>query len=112
MNEFLDRMSEVLEEPVTPETRFRELAGYSSLKGFGLLVALENDWWRLRTTSAVRWTSPSSCPWRRSATSPPPPAGPFDPALETLRWLRSWGEIWYNSRINQPTKKESRKWAR
>ncbi len=46
MNEFLDRMSEVLEEPVTPETRFRELAGYSSLKGFGLLVALENDFGR------------------------------------------------------------------
>ena len=47
MNEFLDRMSEVLEEPVTPETRFRELAGYSSLKGFGLLVALENDFGRV-----------------------------------------------------------------
>lgn len=42
MNEFLDRVSEVLEEPVTEETRFRELAGYSSLKGFGLMVVLEN----------------------------------------------------------------------
>lgn len=44
MNEFLDRISEVLEEPVTPDTRFRELAGYSSLKGFGLMVVLENDY--------------------------------------------------------------------
>ena len=46
MNEFLDRVSEVLEEPVTAETRFRELAGYSSLKGFGLMVVLENDYHR------------------------------------------------------------------
>jgi acyl carrier protein len=46
MNEFLDRMAEVLEVPVTPETRFRELAGYSSLKGFGLMVVLENEYHR------------------------------------------------------------------
>ena len=46
MNEFLDRMAEVLEVPVTPETRFRELAGYSSLKGFGIMVVLENEYHR------------------------------------------------------------------
>ena len=31
---------------MTPETRFRELAGYSSLKGFGLMVVLENEYHR------------------------------------------------------------------
>ena len=43
MNEFLDRMSAILETPVTAETRFREVEGWSSLMGFGILVTLEND---------------------------------------------------------------------
>ena len=46
MNEFLDRMSAILETPVTAETRFREVAGWSSLMGFGILVTLENDYGR------------------------------------------------------------------
>lgn len=46
MNEFLDRMSAVLETPVTAETRFRSVDGYSSLMGFGILVTLENDYGR------------------------------------------------------------------
>ena len=46
MNEFLDRMSAVLETPVKAETRFREVEGYSSLMGFGILVTLENDYGR------------------------------------------------------------------
>ena len=46
MNEFLDRMSAILETPVTPETRFREVEGWSSLMGFGILVTLENDYGR------------------------------------------------------------------
>ena len=46
MNEFLDRMSTVLETPVTAETRFREVEGWSSLMGFGILVTLENDYGR------------------------------------------------------------------
>ena len=46
MNEFLDRMSELLETPVTAGTRFREVEGWSSLMGFGILVTLENDYGR------------------------------------------------------------------
>ena len=46
MNEFLDRMSVILETPVKAETRFREVAGWSSLMGFGILVTLENDYGR------------------------------------------------------------------
>ena len=46
MNEFLDRMSAILETPVTAETHFREVEGWSSLMGFGILVTLENDYGR------------------------------------------------------------------
>ena len=46
MNKFLDRMSAILETPVTAETRFREVEGWSSLMGFGILVTLENDYGR------------------------------------------------------------------
>ena len=46
MNEFLDRMSAILETPVKAETRFREVEGWSSLMGFGILVTLENDYGR------------------------------------------------------------------
>ena len=46
MNEFLDKMSAILETPVKAETRFREVAGWSSLMGFGILVTLENDYGR------------------------------------------------------------------
>lgn len=49
MNEFLDRMSAILETPVTAETRFRELTDWSSLKAFGILVTLENDYRRPMT---------------------------------------------------------------
>ncbi len=44
--EFLDRLSDVLETPVALETRFREVANWSSLMGFGILVTLENDFGR------------------------------------------------------------------
>lgn len=47
--EFLDRLSDVLETPVTQETRFREVANWSSLMGFGILVTLENDFGRRMT---------------------------------------------------------------
>ena len=46
MSGFLDKMSAILEAPVTAETRFREVPGYSSLMGFGILVTLENDYGR------------------------------------------------------------------
>ena len=46
MNEFLDRMSAILETPVKAETRFREVEGWSSLMGFGILVTMENDYGR------------------------------------------------------------------
>lgn len=45
--EFLDRLSDVLETPgVMRATRFREVANWSSLMGFGILVTLENDFGR------------------------------------------------------------------
>ena len=46
MRRFLDRMSAVLETPVDPETRFRDVDGWSSLMAFGILVTLENDYGR------------------------------------------------------------------
>ncbi len=46
MNEFLDKLSAVLDSPVTASTRFREVDGWSSLMGFGILVTLENDFGR------------------------------------------------------------------
>ena len=46
MNEFLERMSAILEAPVAMETRFREVEGWSSLMGFGILVTMENDYGR------------------------------------------------------------------
>lgn len=46
MPSFLDRMSSILETPVTPETVFREVDGWSSLMGFSILVTLENDFGR------------------------------------------------------------------
>ena len=46
MDEFLDRMSEVLGVPVTNATRFRDVPNWSSLVGFGVLVSLENDFGR------------------------------------------------------------------
>ncbi len=44
--EFLNRLSDVLETPVAMDTRFREVEGWSSLMGFGILVTLENDFGR------------------------------------------------------------------
>ena len=46
MNAFLDRISEILETPVSLDTVFRDTPDYSSLKGFGILVVLENDYGR------------------------------------------------------------------
>lgn len=46
MNAFLDRMSAVLETPVTEDTRFREVDGWSSLMAFGMLVVLESEYGR------------------------------------------------------------------
>ena len=44
MNEFLDRMSAILETPVTAETRFREVEGWSARRGVGSVVTLEDDY--------------------------------------------------------------------
>lgn len=49
MNDFMDKMAAVLETPVRPETKFREVEGWSSLMGFGILVTLENDFGRPMT---------------------------------------------------------------
>lgn len=47
MNEFLDKMAEILETPVTAETKFRSVDDWSSLMGFSILVMLENDYSRV-----------------------------------------------------------------
>ncbi len=45
MNKFLIAVADVLEvEKVGQETNFRATPGWCSLKAFGLLVMLENDW--------------------------------------------------------------------
>lgn len=45
MNHFVKAVAEVLEvETLDLETPFRQTEGWCSLKGFGLLVLLENDW--------------------------------------------------------------------
>lgn len=44
-NAFYDSVAQVLEvDEVGFYTAFRELPGWSSLQGFGLLVLMENDW--------------------------------------------------------------------
>ena len=44
-NAFYDSVAQVLEvDEVGYDTVFRELPGWSSLQGFGLLVLMENDW--------------------------------------------------------------------
>ena len=48
-SEFLERLSDVLETPVSLETRFRDVDNWSSLMGFGILVTLENDFGRRMT---------------------------------------------------------------
>ena len=45
MNEFLEKVAEVLEVPaVRPEDDFRAVDGWCSLMGFGLLVLLEQNY--------------------------------------------------------------------
>lgn len=45
MNKFLKSVADVLEtDDLTLDTSFRETEGWCSLKAFGLLVLLENDW--------------------------------------------------------------------
>ena len=45
MNRFVKAVADVLEvDALDLDTRFRETEGWCSLKAFGLLVMLENDW--------------------------------------------------------------------
>ena len=47
MEEFLDKVAAVLEvSSVAPDTDFRAAEGWCSLKAFGLLVMLEQDYGR------------------------------------------------------------------
>lgn len=47
MQEFIERLTDILEcDGLTPETRFRDVADWDSLKGFGILVLLENTYGR------------------------------------------------------------------
>lgn len=54
MEQFLNRMSGILEQPVELATRFRELPGWSSLMAFGILVTLENDYGKAYTITAFQ----------------------------------------------------------
>jgi acyl carrier protein len=45
MNEFLDRVANILETPaVTPELEFRSVAGWGSMMGFALFIMLEDEY--------------------------------------------------------------------
>ncbi|MCQ2391909.1 MAG: acyl carrier protein [Kiritimatiellae bacterium] len=45
MNDFLAKVADVLEvESVAPETDFRQVEGWCSLKAFGLLVMLDQEY--------------------------------------------------------------------
>ena len=56
MEEFLAKVSAILEVPaVSPETDFRTVEGWCSLKAFGLLVMLEQDYGK--TLSIERFMS-------------------------------------------------------
>ena len=53
MQEFLAKVADILEVPsVTPETDFRAVDGWCSLKAFGLLVMLDQDYGRTLTVDA------------------------------------------------------------
>ena len=45
MEEFLPKIAEILEvESVTPEFKFREIDEWDSLKGFSIIVLMEQDY--------------------------------------------------------------------
>lgn len=54
-NRFYDSVARVLEvEEVGFDTRFRDMPGWCSLHGFGLLVLMENDWHSPLTISQLQ----------------------------------------------------------
>ena len=45
MNEFLDRVANILETPaVAPEMEFRSVRGWGSMMGFALFIMLEDEY--------------------------------------------------------------------
>ena len=45
MNEFIDRVADILETPgVTPDMEFRSARGWGSMMGFALFVMLEDEY--------------------------------------------------------------------
>ena len=45
MNDFLDRIANILETPVvTPELEFRSVPGWGSMMGFALFIMLEDEY--------------------------------------------------------------------
>ena len=45
MNEFLDRVSNILETPdVTPALEFRSVRGWGSMMGFALFIMMEDEY--------------------------------------------------------------------
>jgi acyl carrier protein len=58
MEEFLSKVAEILEIPsATPELDFRTVDEWDSLKGFMLLVMLENDYGRPMTVERFLQTN-------------------------------------------------------
>ena len=58
MEEFLSKVAEILEIPsATPELDFRTVDEWDSLKGFMLLVMLENDYGRPMTVETFLETN-------------------------------------------------------
>ncbi len=58
MEEFLAKVAEILEIPsVTPDLDFRTVEDWDSMKGFMLLVMLENDYGRSMTVETFLQTN-------------------------------------------------------
>ena len=55
MNEFLDRVSNILETPgVTPELEFRSVKGWGSMMGFALFIMIEDEYGAKLTPESFR----------------------------------------------------------
>ena len=55
MNEFLGRVSSILETPgVTPELEFRSVRGWGSMMGFALYIMMEDEYGAKLTPESFR----------------------------------------------------------
>jgi len=55
MNEFLDRVANILETPsVSPDLEFRTVRGWGSMMGFALFIMLEDEYGAKLTPESFR----------------------------------------------------------